>query len=74
MITALSPIGVHTRFLSLENNIPSTHCSIVNKQQSLSQKYFKCQPPVCSMRLSSPVEVVDKLKKQTVGIHIVKVQ
>ena len=74
MLTALSPTGVNTRLLSVENNIPSTHCSAVNKQQSLSKKCFKCKPPVCSMRLSSPVEVVDKLKKQIVGIHMVKVQ
>jgi hypothetical protein len=75
MLAALSPTGVHTRLLSLENNIPSTHCSAVNKQQSLSQKWFRCKPSVCSMKLSSLVEVLDKLKKQTIEIHmVIKVQ
>jgi len=72
MLTTLSPTGVHTRLISLENNIPSTHCSAVNKQQSLSPKWFRCNLSVCSMRQSTPVEVIDKLKKQIVGVHMAK--
>jgi len=69
----LSPAGVHTRFIPFENNIPGTHFSVSNKHQSLSPKSFRCHPSVCSMRLSTPVEVVDKLKKQTVGLHMARV-
>jgi len=72
ILTALSPTSVDTGLFSLENNIPSTHCSAVNKQQNLSPKWFRCNPSVCSMRLSTPVEVIDKLKKQTVGVHMAK--
>jgi hypothetical protein len=75
MFAALSPTGIHITLLSLENNIPRTHCSVVNKQQSLSQKWFRCKPSICSMKLSSLVEVLDKLKKQTIEINmVIKVQ
>ena len=52
MLTTLSPTNVDTRLFSLKNNIVSTYCSTVNKQQGLSQKWFRCKPQVCSMRLS----------------------